>query len=64
MSSAATDAPRGGVEAIGGVGAGMAPVQKVRTAALSVFSNSALILLKVVAGTLTGSVAIPDARRD
>jgi divalent metal cation (Fe/Co/Zn/Cd) transporter len=39
-------------------------VQKVRTAALSVFSNSALILLKVVAGTLTGSVAIPDARRD
>jgi divalent metal cation (Fe/Co/Zn/Cd) transporter len=42
----------------------MAPVQKVRTAALSVFSNSALILLKVVAGTLTGSVAIPDARRD
>jgi cation diffusion facilitator family transporter len=31
---------------------------KHRTAALSVFSNTALILLKVVAGTLTGSVAI------
>jgi cation diffusion facilitator family transporter len=31
---------------------------KRRTAALSVFSNSALILLKVIAGTVTGSVAI------
>ena len=31
---------------------------KVRTAALSVVSNSALILLKVIAGTVTGSVAI------
>jgi cation diffusion facilitator family transporter len=35
-----------------------APVLKQRAAALSVISNSALILLKVVAGTLTGSVAI------
>lgn len=31
---------------------------KERTAALSVVSNSALILLKVIAGTLTGSIAI------
>lgn len=31
---------------------------KARTAALSLVSNSSLILLKVVAGTLTGSVAI------
>ncbi len=31
---------------------------KVRTAALSVVSNSTLILLKVIAGTITGSVAI------
>ena len=31
---------------------------KVRTAALSVLSNSVLILLKVIAGTVTGSVAI------
>jgi cation diffusion facilitator family transporter len=31
---------------------------KVRTAALSVLSNSLLILLKVIAGTVTGSVAI------
>lgn len=31
---------------------------KVRTASLSVASNSALILLKVVAGTITGSVAL------
>ena len=31
---------------------------KLRTAGLSVVSNSGLILLKVVAGTLTGSVAI------
>ncbi len=35
-----------------------APAVKTRTAALSVFSNSALILLKVIAGTVTGSVAI------
>jgi cation diffusion facilitator family transporter len=34
------------------------PQVKVRTAALSIVSNSALILLKVVAGTVTGSVAI------
>ncbi len=40
-----------------GPGAG-APDVKQRTAALSVVSNSSLILLKVVAGTLTGSVAI------
>jgi cation diffusion facilitator family transporter len=31
---------------------------KQRTAALSVISNSSLILLKVIAGTLTGSVAV------
>ncbi|MFZ0043709.1 MAG: cation diffusion facilitator family transporter [Solirubrobacteraceae bacterium] len=31
---------------------------KTRTAALSVLSNSTLILLKVIAGTITGSVAI------
>lgn len=35
-----------------------APAVKRRTAALSIASNFALILLKVVAGTLTGSVAI------
>jgi cation diffusion facilitator family transporter len=35
-----------------------APQIKVRTAALSVVSNSILILLKVVAGSITGSVAI------
>ena len=34
------------------------PPTKERTAALSIFSNSGLILLKVVAGTVTGSVAI------
>ena len=34
------------------------PVVKQRAAALSIVSNSALILLKVVAGTITGSVAI------
>jgi cation diffusion facilitator family transporter len=34
------------------------PQIKRRTAALSVFSNSTLILLKVIAGTITGSVAI------
>jgi cation diffusion facilitator family transporter len=31
---------------------------KVRSAALSIISNSALILLKVIAGTITGSIAI------
>jgi cation diffusion facilitator family transporter len=31
---------------------------KVRTAALSIISNSTLILLKVIAGTITGSIAI------
>ncbi len=35
-----------------------APEVKVRTATLSVASNSGLILLKVIAGTITGSVAI------
>jgi cation diffusion facilitator family transporter len=35
-----------------------APRVKQRTAALSVTSNSALILLKVIAGTITGSVAL------
>ena len=34
------------------------PQIKLRTAALSVVSNSCLILLKVVAGSITGSVAI------
>src|SRR5947209_16059827 len=34
------------------------PQSKQRTAALSVVSNSGLILLKVIAGTVTGSVAI------
>ena len=34
------------------------PRVKQRTAALSVVSNSALILLKVIAGTITGSVAL------
>jgi cation diffusion facilitator family transporter len=33
-------------------------VEKQRTAALSVASNSTLILLKVIAGTITGSVAM------
>jgi cation diffusion facilitator family transporter len=35
-----------------------APQVKLRTALLSIASNSTLILIKVVAGTLTGSVAI------
>jgi cation diffusion facilitator family transporter len=35
-----------------------APEVKVRTATLSILSNSALILLKVIAGTVTGSIAI------
>jgi len=39
-------------------GGARAPQVKQRTAALSVFSNSALILLKVIAATVTGSVAI------
>jgi cation diffusion facilitator family transporter len=34
------------------------PQLKARTAALSVISNTGLILLKVIAGTVTGSVAI------
>jgi cation diffusion facilitator family transporter len=34
------------------------PTLKARTAALSIVSNSTLILLKVMAGTITGSVAI------
>jgi cation diffusion facilitator family transporter len=34
------------------------PEVKQRTAALSITSNSALILLKVIAGTITGSVAL------
>jgi cation diffusion facilitator family transporter len=34
------------------------PEVKLRSAALSVVSNSALILLKVIAGSITGSVAI------
>jgi cation diffusion facilitator family transporter len=37
---------------------GTAPRIKLRTAALSVVSNSTLILLKVIAGTVTGSVAV------
>jgi cation diffusion facilitator family transporter len=41
----------------GGPGPG-APQVKLRTAALSIVSNSGLILLKVVAGSITGSVAI------
>ncbi|HET6865873.1 MAG TPA: cation diffusion facilitator family transporter [Solirubrobacteraceae bacterium] len=39
-------------------GAPGTPQIKTRTAALSVVSNSCLILLKVVAGSITGSVAI------
>ena len=34
------------------------PQVKLRTAALSIISNSVLILLKVIAGTITGSVAL------
>lgn len=37
---------------------GIAPTAKTRAAALSIASNSALIILKVAAGTLTGSVAL------
>lgn len=36
----------------------MTPTLKQRTALLSILSNSSLILLKVIAGTVTGSVAI------
>lgn len=51
--------PRATVQASTGAGAPEpGATGKARTAALSVISNSALILLKVVAGTLTGSVAI------
>ena len=39
-------------------GAGGEVEIKLRTAALSIFSNSSLILLKVIAGTVTGSVAV------
>jgi cation diffusion facilitator family transporter len=39
-------------------GRASAPGLKQRTATLSVASNSTLILLKIIAGTLTGSVAI------
>jgi cation diffusion facilitator family transporter len=39
-------------------GAAIAPILKQRTAALSIVSNSGLILLKVIAGSVTGSVAI------
>ena len=42
----------------GGGGAALEPPGKARAAALSVVSNSMLILAKVVAGTVTGSVAI------
>src|SRR5881628_3408924 len=39
-------------------GTALSPRSKSRAAALSVASNSGLILLKVVAGTITGSVAL------
>ncbi len=39
-------------------GRAVPPPSKVRTAALSIVSNSLLILAKVIAGTFTGSVAI------
>ncbi len=45
---------RGQVSATAGGGSEL----KQRTAALSVLSNSTLILLKVIAGTITGSVAV------
>ncbi len=57
--SSATAGGQHGVDATSGAGGvESGSVRKVRTAALSVFSNSALILLKVIAGTLTGSIAI------
>src|SRR5438105_7863037 len=37
---------------------GTSPEVKLRTATLSIVSNSTLIVVKVIAGTLTGSVAI------
>jgi len=43
---------------VGGAERPPAPETKQRAAALSVISNSALILLKLVAGIVTGSVAI------
>ncbi len=49
----------GGPEAPGGPHHALGPAStKQRTAALSIVSNSGLILLKVVAGTVTGSVAL------
>jgi cation diffusion facilitator family transporter len=42
----------------GAVAGGGAPPPKSRAAALSIASNSGLILLKLVAGALTGSIAI------
>jgi cation diffusion facilitator family transporter len=50
--SAGGDSAAGAGEPIEGAGV------KLRTAFLSVASNSALILLKVIAGTVTGSVAL------
>src|SRR4051812_18242187 len=44
-------------EGAGGV-AGAMTVQRSKAAAVSIFSNTALIALKVVAGLITGSVAI------
>jgi cation diffusion facilitator family transporter len=41
-----------------GLEVGEVPQLKSRTAALSIISNSGLILLKVIAGSVTGSVAI------
>jgi len=49
--------PVNGTEAVSAPGAG-GPELNRRTATLSVLSNSSLIMLKVVAGTITGSVAI------
>lgn len=43
---------------VGAAGGVPPPLIKQRAAALSVISNSGLILLKVIAGTVTGSVAI------
>ncbi len=50
----------GGADRLTATGAGADATEglKARSAALSVVSNSALILLKVIAGTVTGSVAI------
>jgi cation diffusion facilitator family transporter len=49
-----TDGAGGGAARPAGAGAGV----KVRIASLSVASNSALIVLKAIAGTITGSVAL------